>query len=513
MVIGQRSIMLHSLMFVLLSAMWLAGCSKKQAPTTTTPTLATQPETPSALVPSENAASTGPGGTLSLPAGFGKRTGDLDEMAKDRAIRALVIVNPIGFFYQTGRPQGIQYEALEEFQKFVNQKLKTGKLPVKVVFLPMRPDQLEAALAQGLGDIVAQAIVITPEREQRFAFSVPLQKDVSQVVVTGPALANVSSFDDMAGKAIFVNPLMTYYDNLKRVSDAQQKAGKPPLDIKAADKNLFDDDLIEMVNAGLIPATVTTKGRADLWTQVLPNLKSHPELIVASGAQTAWVMRKNNPQLKQVVDEFLETHTAGTSFGNTLLRRYLQNTKWIKNSTSTEEMQKFDAYVQYFKKYAAEYNFDYLMLAAQGYQESLLEQNKKSHVGAVGIMQVMPKLAAANPINVSNVNDADGNIRAGVKMMRNIADTYFNDPGIDSLNKTLFTFASYNAGPNRIVRLRKKAQEDGLDPNKWFGNVELEVAKEVGQETVTYVSNIYKYYVAYKLTFEQNQRKARAAGN
>jgi membrane-bound lytic murein transglycosylase MltF len=106
------------------------------------------------------------------------------------------------------------------------------------------------------------------------------------------------------------------------------------------------------------------------------------------------------------------------------------------------------------------------------------------------------------------VSDADGNIHAGVKMMRNIADTYFNDPGIDPLNKTLFTFAAYNAGPNRIVRLRNKAKDDGLDPNKWFGNVELEVAKDVGQETVTYVSNIYKYYVAYKLTLEEQQQKA-----
>jgi membrane-bound lytic murein transglycosylase MltF len=314
----------------------------------------------------------------------------------------------------------------------------------------------------------------------------------------------------MAGEAIYVNPLTTYYDNLKKVSDAQQKAGKPPLDTMTGDKNLDDDDLIEMVNAGLIPATVTSKSRADLWSQILPNLKAHPELLVASGVDLAWVMRKNNPQFKQVVDEFVESHAAGTSFGNTLLRRYLQNTKWIKNSTSQEEIQKFNPYIQYFKKYADEYNFDYLMLAAQGYQESLLDQNKKSQVGAVGVMQVMPKLATANPINVSNVNDTDGNIHAGVKMMRNIADTYFNDPGIDPLNKTLFTFASYNAGPNRIARLRKTAKDDGLDPNKWFGNVELEVAKSVGQETVIYVSNIYKYCVAYKLTLEQKQQKPNA---
>jgi membrane-bound lytic murein transglycosylase MltF len=428
-------------------------------------------------------------------------------MVKARTIRALVLVNPISFFYQDGRPQGIQFEALQEFEKFVNQQLKTGNLPIKVVFLPMRPDQLEAALTQGLGDIIAHGIAITPEREQRVAFSLPIQTDVSQVVVTGPALASVTTFDALAGKSIYVNPLTTYYDNLKKLSEAQQKSGKPALNIKAADNNLIDDDLIEMVNANLIPATVTSKQRADLWSQVLPNIKPHPELVVASGIQTAWVMRKNNPQFKQLVDQFAQTHAAGTSFGNTLLRRYLQNTKWIKDSTSPEEMQKFAAYVRYFKQYGTEYNFDYLMLAAQGYQESLLDQNKKSHVGAVGVMQVMPKLAAANPIDIPNVNEADANIHAGVKMMRQIADTYFNDPGIDQLNKTLFTFAAYNAGPNRIVRLRNKAKEDGLDPNKWFGNVELEVAKDVGQETVNYVSNIYKYYVAYKLTAEEKQEK------
>jgi membrane-bound lytic murein transglycosylase MltF len=509
----SRRSALHRTLLILFSIGWLtvAGCGNKQAPATPeqAQSQTPAPAPPGALVPAEDGASTAASpGTLELPTGFGKRTGDLDEMVKQRSIRALVIVNPIGFFYDNGRPQGIQYEALQEFQKFVNQKMKTGKLPVEIVFLPMRPDQLEAALTQGLGDIIAQGVVITPEREQRVAFSVPIQKNVSQIVVTGPSLANVSSFDDLAGKDIYVNPLATYYDNLKKVSAAQQAAGKPPLKIMAADKNLFDDDLIEMVNAGLIPATVTTSQRANLWAQVLPNIKPHPELAVASGTDIAWVMRKNNPQFKALVDEFVSTHTAGTSFGNTLLRRYLQNTKWIKDSTSPEELQKFNAYVQYFKKYSTEYNFDYLMMAAQGYQESLLDQNMKSRVGAVGVMQVMPKLAAANPIDIPNVNDADGNIHAGVKMMRNIADTYFNDPGINPLNKTLFTFAAYNAGPNRIVRLRKKAQADGLDPNKWFGNVELEVAKDVGQETVTYVSNIYKYYVAYKLTAEEKQQES-----
>lgn len=433
-------------------------------------------------------------------------------MVKKRNIRALVILNPISFFYNKGQPKGVMYEALEEFQKFANQKLKTGKLQVKVTFLPTRIDQLEPALTEGLGDVIAYGVVVTPDREKRAAFSTPIQTNVTQIIVTGPGSGLLSTITDLGGKEVYVNPLTTYYQNLQKVNEQLQKAGKQPIVIKAADKVLMDDDLVQMVNAGLIPATVTTKQRADLWSQVLPHVQPHPELVIASGTQLALVMRKNNPQLKQLVDEFVQSHAVGTSFGNTLLRRYLQNTKWITNSTSAEEMKKFQQDLGLFKRYAGEYDFDYLMIAAQAYQESQLDQSKTNPSGAVGIMQVIPKYAAAPPISVPSVGTVDGNIHAGVKMMRNIEDTYFNDPKIDSLNKTLFVFASYNAGPNRIVRLRKKAASMGLDPNVWFDNVELVAAQDIGQETVTYVANIYKYYVAYKLALAEAQVRQQATG-
>jgi membrane-bound lytic murein transglycosylase MltF len=168
-------------------------------------------------------------------------------------------------------------------------------------------------------------------------------------------------------------------------------------------------------------------------------------------------------------------------------------------------MKKFRAYVHYFQKYAEQYDFDYLMLVGQGYQESGLDQSKRSPGGAVGIMQVIPKYAAAPPIGIPDVEDAKGNIHAGTKILRNIVDTYLNDPKLDATNKTLLAFASYNAGPSRITQLRKKAKQEGLDPNQWFGNVELVVAREIGQETVQYVNNIYKYYVAYKLVLQEAQ--------
>ena len=436
---------------------------------------------------------------------FGRYTDDLEGMLKRRNIRALVVINPIGFFYQNGQPMGAMYDSMREFESFVNEKFRTGALKVEVTFVPVRPDQAEPALAQGVGDLIANAVVITPERQQRFAFTVPVEKNVEQIIVAGAHFGSVSNVEDLSGKQVYVNPITANFQNLRQLNERLQKAGKRPIVVKSADKNLLDDDLLQMVNAGLIPATATTATIARLWSEVLPHITVHSDVVVARGEQTALVLRKNNPRLKRLLDEFVAPRGLGTSFGNALLRRYLQNIKWVKNSTSAEEMKKFAALRAIFEKYAGEYDFDYLMIVAIGYQESMLDQSKRNPSGAVGIMQVIPKYAAASPINIPNVMTADHNIQAGVKMLRNIENQYFSDPEIDGLDRTLLCFASYNAGPSRIAELRHVAREHGLDPNKWFNNVELMVAKTIGQETVTYVGNVYKYYIAYKLAAEEGK--------
>lgn len=440
-----------------------------------------------------------------LPMPYGQYTDDLDGMIKRRNIRALVMINPIGFFYDQGHPMGAIYEAMREFQTFINQKFKTGTLKIQITFIPIRPDQAEAGLMQGMGDLVANAVVVTPEREKRVAFTIPIEKDVMQVLVSGDNFGTVSNLDDLGGKQVYANPLSVNYEKLQRINEGLRNAGKRSIAIRAADKNLLDDDLVQMVSAGLLPSTVTTLERAQFWSQILPGLKIHPEVIIANGERTAWVVRKNSPQLKQSLDEFLAPRGLGTSFGNTLLRRYLKNTKWVRNSTSPEELEKFVALRTIFEKYAGQYDFDYLMIMALAYQESLLDQSKRNPTGALGIMQVIPKYAAASPIDVPDVSKVDPNIQAGVKILRNIENQYFGDPKIGRLDKTLLVFASYNAGPNRIAKLRGQALQQGLDPDKWFNNVELVVAKSIGQETVTYVGNVYKYYVAYKLAEEQGR--------
>ena len=440
-----------------------------------------------------------PSETLSWPLKFERHLGDLDGMVKRHEIRVLVVPSRSGFFYDAGHPQGLYYEAFEEFQRFVNKKLRIGDPQIEVMYIPVRPEQLERALLQGVGDVIGFGVIITPERDQEALFTTPIDSHVQQVIVRGPKGPSITSLEDLSGKEIYVNPVTAYYENLQRLSESFKKQGKLPILVKGADPSLTDEDLIEMVGAGLLPATVSINIRAEFWSKVFSNLKLQPKIVLKEEGQLAFVTRKDSPQLTQLLNEFIQGRELGTLYGNILVRRYLQNTHWVKDATSTDEMKKFQAYVRYFEKYAEEYEFDYLMLIAQGYQESGLDQNVRSPDGAVGIMQVIPKYAAAPPISIPDVDVAESNIHAGAKMLRDIADTYFRDDKLDPTNKILMVFASYNAGPNRIAQLREKAASEGLDPNQWFGNVELVVAQNVGQVTVQYVNNIYKYYVAYKL--------------
>ncbi len=322
-------------------------------------------------------------GVSGLPLNFERHTGDLDEMVKRGTIRALVLYSRSGFFYVDGKPEGISYEALQSFEQFVNQKLHSRQR-VQVTFIPVRPDQLESYLNEGIGDLIAYPVAMTPERAQQVAFSVPIQTDVKQILVTGKDFGPVSSLQDLGGKKVFVNPVTTYYGNLEKVNDLLRKQGKPPILIESADKNLLDEDLLEMVNAGILPATVTITERAKLWVSVFHNITPQPNIVIANQEDLAWAVRKNNPKFKELVDEFVKTHAAGTSFGNTLMRRYLQSSQWITNPTDEEQIKKFNELANFFKTYSSQYGFDYLMVVAQGYQESMLNQSARSPGGAVG---------------------------------------------------------------------------------------------------------------------------------
>jgi membrane-bound lytic murein transglycosylase MltF len=423
--------------------------------------------------------------------------GDLDGMVKRRLVRIGVAYNRTYYFVDKGRQRGLSYEYGKLVEKRLNKRHKTGNLKVSLWFVPLPRDQLLPALVDGKLDVVHAQLTVTPERQALVDFSKPTRTNVDEIVVTGPGAPKIASVDDLAGQEVFVRKTSSYYQSLLALNERLQAAGKPPVAIQEAPENLDDEDLLEMANAGLLKITVVDNYLADFWKQIFKKLTVHDTVTLRTGGDLAVAIRKGSPQLAAEVNAIIEEHGLGTTFGNIVARRYLRSTSLVKSAGSEAERRKFLAMVDLFKKYGDRYDMDYLLMEAQGYQESGLDQSVRSHVGAIGVMQVMP--ATARDMGVGDIRQLEPNIHAGVKYLRWIVDNYFNDAPMDRLNMGLFAIASYNAGPGRIRQLRAEAAKRGLDPNVWFGNVEQIASERIGRETVTYVSNIYKYYVAYRL--------------
>jgi len=436
--------------------------------------------------------------------------GDYDGMVKRRVIRVLLSPNRTSYFLDGAVQRGVTYDAMVAFEKFINKRMGRRQPRIHVVILPVSRDLLMPALLNGLGDVVAANMTITDLRRKQASFSKPFLTGVRELVVTGPAGPKITSLDDLSGQDVWVRPNSSYHESLVKLNKRLDSEGKKPVVIRDADPHLETEDLLEMVNAGIIGITIADSHIANFWDQIFDDITVHEDLAIRTGGEIAWMFRKNSPKLAKEINAFVATMKQGTLMGNMLFQKYLKNTKWVHSATSGKDLRRYEATVEFFKKYAKQYDFDYLMMMAQGYQESRLDQRVRSSAGAVGIMQLLPSTAADPAIGIKDIRKAEPNVHAGIKYMRWIVDNYFADESLDPVQQTLFAFASYNAGPNRIQSLRRKAKKRGLDPNVWFDNVELIAAEEIGQETVRYVSNIYKYYLAYTLLANQQERRERA---
>jgi membrane-bound lytic murein transglycosylase MltF len=434
--------------------------------------------------------------------------GDLDAMVQRRLIRAGVVFNRTHYFIDRGVQRGLTYESMLLFERELNRRLKTGALGIHVAIVPMSRDQLFPALADGKVDVVAASLTITPERRGLAAFSTPLRTGVSEIVVTTPDVVPPTTADDLSGQEVFVRRSSSYYESLQRLNASLASRGKAPVVVREAPEALEDDDVLEMVNAGLVRITIVDDFVAEFWRQVLPNVTLHPAAAVRSGGEIGVAVRRSNPALLNAVNGWIAQYGARTAFGNMMERRYLENTTYVKSATAEAERRKLAALIGLFEQYGSRYGVDYVLMAAQGYQESGLDQSVRSRVGAIGVMQVMP--GTGKEMAVGDIRQTGTNIHAGVKYFRFMMDQFYTDEPMDELNKGLMTLASYNAGPARIRQLREETARRGLDPNVWFGNVERVVSERVGRETVQYVSNIYKYYVAYRLVLDRDQARDRA---
>jgi membrane-bound lytic murein transglycosylase MltF len=433
-------------------------------------------------------------------------TGDLDEMVERGYLRALVSYSKTHYFLDGAQQRGLSYEALQEFEKFLNGQIGRRRVPVQLVILPVGRDELIPALEQGYGDLVAANLTITPERLERVDFSVPTARGVHEVVVTGPDAPPLETVDDLAGRAVWVRRSSSYWHSLEELSVSLEGRGLDPIDLRPAEEYLEDEDLLELVAAGMLPWVVVDEHKATFWAEVFDGLTVRDDLAVRTGGEIGWAFRRDSPQLAEVVNAFVRKHGQGTLFGNVVIKRYLEANPSIRDDAVGVHERRFQELLPLFEKYAEMYGFDPMLLTATAYQESQLDQSRRSRAGAVGVMQIKPSTAADPNVGITGIDEVENNIHAGTKYLAFIRDRYFSDPDLEGFNPQFFSLAAYNAGPARIRQLREEAAQQGLDPDVWFGNVEHVAARRIGSETVRYVSNITKYAFAYLLVVERQER-------
>jgi membrane-bound lytic murein transglycosylase MltF len=426
-------------------------------------------------------------------------SGDLDGILKRGMLRVAIPYGLLTYFNDGPEQRGLTYDNVIAFEQWAKKKLGKAAANLTLVILPTNRAGLLPMLTEGRADLAAGTITVTEGRRALVDFSDPFHTQVREVLVTGPAAPEVKTAEDMLASKVYLRPSTSFYERLTALNAKRVAAGKAPFPLEKADENLTDDDLIEMVGAGIIPATIADEPTAEIFSQVFENVRVRDDLVLASDRHIAWAMRKDSHSLKALLNGYVAQATKGTKLGNILLAKYLKSAEWAKNALAANDRQRFKEMAELLKTYAGRCDFDWLMIAAQGFQESQLDQSKRSAAGAIGVMQLMPATAQDPNVGIPDIQKAEPNIHAGVKYLRFLRDRCYSDPTLADLDQTLFSFAAYNAGPGNVAKARKRAAKLGLDPNVWLDNVEIAAAKVVSREPVVYVRNIYKYYVAYKL--------------
>lgn len=437
-------------------------------------------------------------GEVLVDAILAPETGGLSEMRDRGYLRMAVPPDPLMIAFDGENAVGVAMEIARELELYLADLDGASSTPTVVVPTPMPRIEITPGLVDGRSDFTTLT-VSRAEEIDGLHYTQPLITDVNDVPVLAPHIDGVTTLEDLAGVPLYVSEGSRYAANLRRLNEKRKADEKPPLDLRFVDARLDDYDLIELVEIGVIPATVATDFKARFWATAYPSVVVREDIELSPDGRIAWAMRAENPQLRAALDGFVEVAKQGTLLGNVVLDRYASSADWIENLGTDLAQLRIDEVAPVIERYSEEYDFDPDLVLAQAYQESRLDQGARSHVGAVGVMQVMPSTAADPVVDIPDISGLDANVHAGIRYLRWLRDTFFDDPEIAPLDRTLLAFAAYNAGPGGVQRAQRRAEEMGLDPQVWFENVEIAIQEAVSREPAIYVRNIFKYYVSYRL--------------
>src|SRR5215467_11405790 len=321
-------------------------------------------------------------------------TGDFDKLLERRMIRVYAPFSRSLYFNDKGRERGLAAELVRDWERYINIKYakQLGKRPLTVYIVPTTRDKLLPDVRDGLADVAIGNLTVTDERLKIVDF-VPGddgRRSINEVIVTGPKSPELKTIDDLSGKRVHVRKASSYYESLEKLNEKFRKDNKPEMQLVIVPDALEDEDLLDMEDSGLVELLVMDDWKARMWTQVMPKLTVRTDLILRENADTGWAIRKDSPKLKAEIADFFSNWAMKQGVVAYRMNSYMKKVKELKDPTGKAEYKRFQETLAIFQKYGKQYDFDPLMLAAQGYQESQLDQNAKSAVGAIGVMQLMP---------------------------------------------------------------------------------------------------------------------------
>lgn len=422
--------------------------------------------------------------------------GDLPAIGERQVLRVLVSYSRTNYYLDRGHARGIASDLGRAFGEQLARDFKIKPSKLQVVFVPTTPERMLDMLQEGRGDIAIGSLPSVAGGD--IVMSEPFISNGQWVYVGNKQQSFVNRLEDLQNREVAVRRSSRAYQELLQFNDWLVALDLSPMQIQFVDEQLDDEDVLELVDAGVYAGTISLDYVAKLWARSFDNLRVAEKQPLKSDVPIGWAVRKDSPLLLAQSNRFIAGHRVGTNFGNQMLARYFGEQRNMRAHLLASEKVRYGSMVDLFKRYGEQYQLNWMLLLAQGFQESGLNQSARSSRGAVGVMQVLPSTAQASPINIRNVQKLESNIHAGAKYMAHLRRDYFNDPAIAEIEQHLFALAAYNAGPTRIQKLREQAAREGLDPNRWHNHVEVVVARKVGSETTTYVNNIYKYYISYR---------------
>jgi membrane-bound lytic murein transglycosylase F len=379
---------------------------------------------------------------------------DLDAIKRRGVLRVLTRNSSTTYFLHRGEELGFEYELAREFARTLGVRLE--------IVIPPSRDALAQHLREGKGDLIAAGLAVTPERSREFAFTARYNR-VSELLIVPAKDRTTQGLADLRGRKISVRRSSSYYQSLAAL---QAQHG---FELEAVPEDEETEDILEAVEDGKYAATVADSNIVDVELTFSDGIRSAGP--IGDPRDVAWMLRKDQPKLRAAADRFIRKIYRSTRY-NLMMAKYFKNERQMRVAASEDRSDKagqLSPYDDLVKKYATMYEFDWRLVTSQMYQESRFDPGARSWVGALGLMQVMPR--TAKEVGVGDVRRPEQGIHAGVKVLARYSEI-FQDPDIDETDRIHFALAAYNAGPGHVADGRRLAADLKLDSTRWFGHVE-----------------------------------------